>query len=121
MKHAPLMLLFLLFFGCEQWRTNKVPLQFTKKWVTGEAEVSRDSNGIPVTIHLRLGDAETFGKEFNIREPYALPCQQVRLLYRNTPQRLPRYFSRNGHMPVLCGHTSRNCVLMSVSNGCGAS
>jgi hypothetical protein len=118
MKHSPLILLFLIFLGCKQWRTNEVRLQFTKKWVTGEAEVSRDKNGIPVTIHLRLGDAETFGKEFNIREPFALPCQQVRLLYRNTPQSTPEIlqpkWSHAGPLwsyePELCFHVSVECV-----------
>lgn len=116
MKRLSLVLLVVLLAdGCDRWSTRQVPLQFSRKWVTGEAEVARpDANGIPVTIRLRLSDADAFGKEFQIREPFVLPCQRVRLIYRNTPQSAPQVlqtkWSHAGHLwsedPELCFHSS---------------
>ena len=114
MKRLPLLLLLLLLGDCGPLGARRIPLQFTKTWVAGEAELARaGANGVPVTIRIRLGDPEAFAREFNLREPVALPCQQVRLLYRNTPQSAPQVlqpkWSHAGALwsdtPELCFHS----------------
>ena len=86
-----LLILALLLMGCGQWRTHDVPLQFTKKWIAGVAEVSApDANGVNVTIRVRLADAEAFANEFNIEPPHGFPCQNIRLIYRHTHRSAPR-------------------------------
>jgi hypothetical protein len=90
MKRLPFLLLLVL--SCGQWGAHTVPLQFTTKSFTGEAAVERpDANGIPVTIHLRLGHPEAFGNDFNLSPMVGFPCQEIRLLYRRTPQSAPRF------------------------------
>ncbi len=79
---------------CGQWGVRDVPLQFTKKWVGGDAQFGRrDASGGPVTIRLRLANAEAFANEFNTRAPFGLTCHEVRLLYRNTPDAAPKFLT----------------------------
>lgn len=84
--------LLLLVLSCGQLGAHRVPLQFTKKSFAGEANVERPgAKGTPVTIHLRLGDPEVFGTDFNLSPMAGFPCQEIRLLYRKTPQSAPRF------------------------------
>jgi hypothetical protein len=108
MKRLAFMLV-LVAAACDQ----QAPLRFDKTWVAGEMTAARrDANSTAVTIQLRLGDAEAFGKEFHIRPPLGFQCQNVRLVYRNTPQSDPRIlttqWSHSGWLhtsePQVCLH-----------------
>ncbi|HEX8616220.1 MAG TPA: hypothetical protein VF911_01430 [Thermoanaerobaculia bacterium] len=115
MKRLSALLIAVLLLACGRWGSHELPLRFTKAWVTGTAEVARSGEqGIPVTVRLRLGDVEAFAREFQIREPFALPCQNVRLLYRPDPKAAPRVlqprWSHAGPLwsdePNVCFHAS---------------
>jgi hypothetical protein len=85
MRRAAWIALALVVLGCVG-RVSRMPLQFTKRWIAGEAEIGpRTANGIPVTARLRLADPKAFSDEFDIREPFGMTCHEVRLLYRMTP------------------------------------
>lgn len=115
-KRLSLLLVFLVIADCGPLGSRKVPLRFTKTWVAGEAEVDRArANAVPVTIRIRLGDRAAFAKEFNLREPFALPCQQIRLLYRHTPQSAPQFLQPKwSHAGALWSDAPQLCFQASV-------
>ena len=105
MKRFALFLLLLPCLGCQQWGTRQVPLQFSKKWVAGDAEIGRRGKaGVPVTIRLRLGDEETFQK------PLGMPCHRVQLRYRQTPAGASKILGPNwSHLGFLLSHEPKLC------------
>lgn len=108
-------LLALLLAACDGWGTRLVPLQFTKPWVAGTADVARrGDHGVPVDVHLRLGDADAFLREHHLDNPIiAFPCHKVRLLYRSSPRETRVLQPRWSHAPELWSDNPEICFQTS--------